>query len=441
MDIEQIEQELTVFNKKYPFEAMEAAISNQAEITPILLNALDKAIDEKEDLDKDYFLHALGKFLLAQFKETLAFPKLVKLLEMDGNSLNWILSDTLSEEYHAILFSTFNGDLQLLKNIIENDYYYVFARGAALSAYENLVLAEEIKAEDWQIYLSKLLAEQNDATFKSFVVEMIENSHFYDLIPEVRKEYTLGKIDTEIGSYSNFINRIFNYRKNDKEIEITDAIAMTRNWHCFEKEESKKPESVRESFDFEDMQKALYPTPTLTSSKIGRNEVCPCGSGKKYKKCCLDKKDAKQLTPYEEALLQFYPKENQDIPNEYLSFYDYFDKDALALDRLICIGMRGIIPIYPASREEKIDTMFRNLKKAYTLFLSKMEAENFTNFAEFDDKYQVHYQSEEWLEKFARMIENYEQENLLADLPSIDEVLDKYRSNTSEKWHQESLAL
>ncbi len=23
---------------------------------------------------------------------------------------------------------------------------------------------------------------------------------------------------------------------------------------------------------------------------IGRNEPCPCGSGRKYKKCCLDKK-------------------------------------------------------------------------------------------------------------------------------------------------------
>lgn len=24
-------------------------------------------------------------------------------------------------------------------------------------------------------------------------------------------------------------------------------------------------------------------------TKIGRNDLCPCGSGKKYKKCCLDK--------------------------------------------------------------------------------------------------------------------------------------------------------
>ncbi len=25
------------------------------------------------------------------------------------------------------------------------------------------------------------------------------------------------------------------------------------------------------------------------TKKVGRNEPCPCGSGKKYKKCCLNK--------------------------------------------------------------------------------------------------------------------------------------------------------
>ncbi|MCL6591559.1 MAG: SEC-C domain-containing protein [Firmicutes bacterium] len=28
----------------------------------------------------------------------------------------------------------------------------------------------------------------------------------------------------------------------------------------------------------------------MRSAKTGRNEPCPCGSGKKYKKCCLGKK-------------------------------------------------------------------------------------------------------------------------------------------------------
>jgi uncharacterized protein len=26
--------------------------------------------------------------------------------------------------------------------------------------------------------------------------------------------------------------------------------------------------------------------PKRTASKVGRNDLCPCGSGKKYKKCC-----------------------------------------------------------------------------------------------------------------------------------------------------------
>ncbi|MBU1213526.1 MAG: SEC-C domain-containing protein, partial [Alphaproteobacteria bacterium] len=27
-------------------------------------------------------------------------------------------------------------------------------------------------------------------------------------------------------------------------------------------------------------------SPLAQSTKVGRNDPCPCGSGKKYKKCC-----------------------------------------------------------------------------------------------------------------------------------------------------------
>lgn len=38
-------------------------------------------------------------------------------------------------------------------------------------------------------------------------------------------------------------------------------------------------------------------TPLLRGEKIGRNDPCPCGSGKKYKKCCLGKRDALPSAP------------------------------------------------------------------------------------------------------------------------------------------------
>ncbi len=28
-------------------------------------------------------------------------------------------------------------------------------------------------------------------------------------------------------------------------------------------------------------------TPFVAATKVGRNDPCPCGSGKKHKKCCL----------------------------------------------------------------------------------------------------------------------------------------------------------
>ena len=46
-------------------------------------------------------------------------------------------------------------------------------------------------------------------------------------------------------------------------------------------------------------------------SKIGRNDPCPCGSGKKYKKCCLN----------------FSPQEKDKIIQGYI-------KDVIALDNL-----------------------------------------------------------------------------------------------------------
>ena len=42
-----------------------------------------------------------------------------------------------------------------------------------------------------------------------------------------------------------------------------------------------------ERIDFVEQAKNLPKTKSLPpSSKVGRNDPCPCGSGKKYKKCC-----------------------------------------------------------------------------------------------------------------------------------------------------------
>jgi uncharacterized protein YecA (UPF0149 family) len=41
--------------------------------------------------------------------------------------------------------------------------------------------------------------------------------------------------------------------------------------------------------DFGDLDEEPTSSSISTSVKIGRNDPCPCGSGKKFKKCCLNK--------------------------------------------------------------------------------------------------------------------------------------------------------
>ncbi|MGO9313821.1 MAG: PBPRA1643 family SWIM/SEC-C metal-binding motif protein [Syntrophobacteraceae bacterium] len=54
----------------------------------------------------------------------------------------------------------------------------------------------------------------------------------------------------------------------------------THGWRYIIGFETDKPE------DISDLEKALNPPKPLISEKVGRNDPCPCGSGKKYKKCC-----------------------------------------------------------------------------------------------------------------------------------------------------------
>ena len=62
--------------------------------------------------------------------------------------------------------------------------------------------------------------------------------------------------------------------------EIT-SICTEHGWYYIIGFEPDKPEDVS------DVDRLLNPSvPKIAEKKVGRNDPCPCGSGKKYKKCC-----------------------------------------------------------------------------------------------------------------------------------------------------------
>lgn len=54
------------------------------------------------------------------------------------------------------------------------------------------------------------------------------------------------------------------------------------------------PYEAAEVLDAPEASANRLPETAIASAKIGRNDPCPCGSGKKYKKCCLDRVQSAQ---------------------------------------------------------------------------------------------------------------------------------------------------
>jgi len=60
-----------------------------------------------------------------------------------------------------------------------------------------------------------------------------------------------------------------------------EAIFEENGWVCEITVDPDKPENTT------DLDRLRNPVAQVTAApKVGRNEPCPCGSGKKYKKCC-----------------------------------------------------------------------------------------------------------------------------------------------------------
>ncbi|MFH1362381.1 MAG: SEC-C metal-binding domain-containing protein, partial [bacterium] len=61
-------------------------------------------------------------------------------------------------------------------------------------------------------------------------------------------------------------------------------------------EPGEVPKSQVKSVSYGPPQKsAAKPAPVKSKIKVGRNDPCPCGSGKKYKKCCLSREKSRGM--------------------------------------------------------------------------------------------------------------------------------------------------
>jgi SWIM/SEC-C metal-binding protein len=87
-----------------------------------------------------------------------------------------------------------------------------------------------------------------------------------------------GKKHSKLGTKNN--PATVNVQTAERATEL-ESVFKEKGWEYTIELETDKPE------DITDLEILLNtPTTEFADQKVGRNEPCPCESGKKYKKCC-----------------------------------------------------------------------------------------------------------------------------------------------------------
>ncbi|MGH9939278.1 MAG: DUF1186 domain-containing protein, partial [Blastocatellia bacterium] len=157
MTTEEILKALAHKGHKFPREALEQAVAQKDGITPHLLGILERAADDPDEvLDQEDFSHLYALYLLAQFRETRAYPLVVRIASLPPKTVDALLNETITEGLPKILASVCGGDTSLIKQLAENTEAGKFVRGSAFRALTALVASGDASREEVMSYYSGL---------------------------------------------------------------------------------------------------------------------------------------------------------------------------------------------------------------------------------------------------------------------------------------------
>ena len=126
MTVSQIMNRFSKFGEgKIPVEELAEAARQKDAITPLLLKNLDdvfrkvqgKEYEEIDWDDPDFELFMYSCYLLSQFQEQRAFPKLMRFLTLDFAIMDAVFMESTIDQLCQFLYSTYNGDLEDAKGM------------------------------------------------------------------------------------------------------------------------------------------------------------------------------------------------------------------------------------------------------------------------------------------------------------------------------------
>ncbi|MBA1336097.1 MAG: hypothetical protein HPY66_2056 [Firmicutes bacterium] len=199
------------FENHYPIEAVKYALANKEEAIPELLEILEYTLSDAENLSKDekYLVHFPAIYLLAYFRETRAYESMIKIALLPEEQIFGLLGDTITEDFKNILASVCDGNIEPIKNIIENSSLDEYVRTDALESLLILLNHGVVSREQLVFYFKELFNGKLEVDY-SCVWDTLPRCcsliHPAGLTDDIEKSVADGKV-MEIIADLDFMNR------------------------------------------------------------------------------------------------------------------------------------------------------------------------------------------------------------------------------------------
>ncbi len=310
MNVEQILLAISNTNdNELTIVGLEAAKENWSAFYPELEKLIDQfSADDTSLTNEQEPILFFGTLLLAELKYSPALEKCLQLFSRSDSFLTpieAIFSDALTELTSTLFYNVADGNTQALCNYIADGHQAMYCKASAIEAvfaqYE-VGIIDKIELDDhvtrWlaaflalpssiNSFLISALADYcieyqlND--FKNQFIELCDKNIFdEDRFKQCevkawnsdssRKLIESGIIQTDF----NVVNRLETWIANEPEDEELDGFNSLMD-----------KGGLLDNILYDENTIIENSVPVNSLATVGRNELCPCGSGKKYKKCCL----------------------------------------------------------------------------------------------------------------------------------------------------------
>ena len=290
-----------------------------------------------EDYDEsryEFFIHAL--YWLGDLKSTKSLNKVLNLLRMGEEFVDYWMADMHEQYFYPTLYYLGESQLGELKNFILEDKIYSYYRLHASNIASQVAIHQPSRRdeviqwyEDVFDYLLKNPENNSliDTRFIGFMISNIIDFRGIELLDSIEKLDKKGWVQKNIqGDFEEIqkllnepfhesernplplnIREFYSEEYQERKVErpplsdldrslLNQLTNPTKAEELVFKKQMKQVSSIfspnKDSEYLDEEEDEEYHTPKTVvnaTKKVGRNDPCPCGSGKKYKKCCINK--------------------------------------------------------------------------------------------------------------------------------------------------------